>query len=203
MEDTPRADDDVSDLLAKLRAGDQAAREAMFIYFTEKFRPLARRLLRVDFPRLGLHADTDDVLHDSVCRVIPYLERSDVDFGSHNGRFHALAATVLRRTLIDTARKYFGGLQGHPIVDGIEADHPLLQESSGLNTFRERLRVHQYIEKLPDVEREVLEMHTYLGYGTGRIAKCLDLHPGTVSKRLTSAKEMLGRMIRVDERKAE
>ena len=79
----------------------------------------------------------------------------------------------------------------------------MLRESSGLNAWRDRVRVHDFIERLPEPEREVLEMNIYLGYGTGRIAKCLGVHPGTVSKRLASAKEILGRMLRADDRKAE
>ena len=203
MGDSSLSDDEIGDLLARLRAGDQAALEALFIFFTEKFRPLARKLLRVDFPRVGLHAETDDVLHDAVLRLIPYLRRSEGDIASNNGRFYALAARVLRNTLLDAARKYFGVLQGQPLGEGVEASHPMLRESSGLNAWRDRVRVHDFIERLPEPEREVLEMNIYLGYGTGRIAKCLGVHPGTVSKRLASAKEILGRMLRADDRKAE
>jgi RNA polymerase sigma factor (sigma-70 family) len=196
-------DDEIPDLLARLRAGDAQARQEMFVYVEEKFWPLAHKLLRIDFPRVGLHAETGDILHEALCRLIPYLERSGAEVGSSAERFYGLAATVLRHTLIDAARKHFGSLQSHPISEGIEANHPLLQESSGLNGWREGVRVHELVARLPPEERHVIELSLYLGFGTGEIAKQVGVHAGTISRRLTSAKEKLGRMLREDERRSD
>jgi RNA polymerase sigma factor (sigma-70 family) len=196
-------DDAIPDLLARLRAGDATARQEMFVYVEEKFRPLAHKLLRIDFPRVGLHAETGDILHETLCRLIPYLERTEADFASSAERFYGLAATVLRHTLIDAARKYFGSLQSHPISEGLEANHPLLQQSSGLNGWRESVRVHELVARLPDDERQAIEMSLYLGFGTGEIARRVGVHAGTISRRLASAKEKLGRMLREDERRSD
>ena len=192
------SDDELRDLLDRLRSGDPTARDTMFSYVTERFRPLAHKLLRLDFPNVALYAETDDVLHDALCRLIPYLKRSETPGGSSRGQFHSLTATVLRHTLLDLARKHFGSLRGHPITDGLQASHPLLQESSGLDDWREKLRVHEMVEKLPEAERTVIELSLYLGYGTTQIAKCVGIHPGNVSRRMASAKELLGRMLRED-----
>jgi RNA polymerase sigma factor (sigma-70 family) len=202
-DDESMTDEQIHDLLARLRAGDMDARAQMFAYVANRFRPLAHKLLRVDFPRVGLYAETDDILHDTLCRLIPYLERNEADTSSSKGQFHTLTALVLRHTLIDAARKYFGTLQSHPISDGVEATHPLLQESSGLHEWREKIRVHEMVERLPEPERTVIQLSLYLEYGTSQIAQCLNVHPGTISRRLASAKEMLGRMLRADDRRAE
>jgi RNA polymerase sigma factor (sigma-70 family) len=203
MDDESMTDEQIHDLLVRLRAGDAAARREMFAHVAERFRPLAHKLLRINFPRVGLHAETDDILHDALCRLIPYLEHCEVDIGSSKGQFYKLTTMVLRHTLVDAARKHFGSLQGRPISDGLEANHPLLQESSGLNDWREKIRLHELVERLPEPERTVIHMSLYLGYGTTRIAQCLKVHPGTISRRLASAKEMLGRMLRADERGVE
>lgn len=200
VDDESMTDDRIHDLLVRLRAGDPAARAEMFTYVAERFRPLAHRLLRINFPRVGLYAETDDILHDTLCRLIPYLENHQAETGSSKGQFYNLTAMVLRHTLVDAARKHFGSLQGRSIDDGLAASHPLLQESSGLDNWREKIRVHEMVERLPEPDRTAIQMSLYLEYGTTRIAQCLDVHPGTISRRLTSAKEMLGRMLRADDR---
>ncbi len=167
-------DDQIRDVLGRLRAGDSLAQGEIFSYLANRFRPLARKMLRIDFPRVGLHAETDDILHDALCRLIPYLQQPQTTPSSSLVQFHGLVATVLRHTLLDAARKFYGGLKG----------------------WRERLEVHELVERLPATERQVLELSLYLGYGTGKIAECLQVHPGTVSKRLASAKEKLGRLLR-------
>lgn len=192
-------DGEIQDLMDRLRAGDRAARDRMFAYVAERFRPLAHKLLRFKFPNVALYAETDDILHDALCRLIPYLARSGGNRGTSRGQFHTLTATVLRHTLVDLARKHFGSLRGHPITDGLQAAHPLLQKSSGLDDWREELRVHEMVERLPEAERTVIELSLYMGYGTTEIAKCLGIHPGNVSRRMASAKEMLGRMLRADD----
>ena len=197
------SDDQIVDLLARLRAGDTAARDEMFVFVEKRFRPLAHKLLRMDFPRVGIHAETDDILNDTLCRLIPYLERAEVEPCSSAERFYGLVAMVLRHTLIDVARKHFGSLQGHPIGTGMEASHPLLQESSGLNDWRERLRIHELVERLPPADRRLIEMHLYLGFGTGEIARRLGIHAGNASRRLAAAKEKLGQLLREDERRSE
>ena len=171
----------------------------MFAYVVQRFRPLAHKMLRLDFPNVALYAETDDILHDALCRLIPYLERSVAEGSTSRGQFHSLTAMVLRHTLIDLARKHFGSLRGHPITDGLQATHLLLQESSGLNQWREEIRVHEMIERLPEPEQTAIQLSVYLGYGTTQIARCLGIHPGNVSRRLASAKEKLGRMLRDDE----
>jgi RNA polymerase sigma factor (sigma-70 family) len=196
-------DDQIPALITRLRAGDADARHELFVYVEERFHSVAHRLLRLDFPRVGLLAETDDILHDALCRLIPYLEKPETEPCSSAERFYALVATVLRHTLIDVARKHFGTLQSHTISAGIEANHPLLQESSGLGGWRESVRVHELVERLPAAERRVIEMTLYLGFGTGEIARRLGIHAGNVSRRLASAKELLGQMLRQDDRCSE
>jgi RNA polymerase sigma factor (sigma-70 family) len=203
VDDESLTDEEIHELLSRLRAGEAAARTRMFAYVAARFRPLAHKLLRNDFPRVGLYAETDDILHDALCRLIPYLQRTDHDISSSRGQFHKLTAMVVRHTLLDLARKLFGSIQGRPIGDGLVASHPELQQSSGLDAWREKVRLHEMIERLPEAERTVMELSLYLGHGTTEIARSLDVHPGNISRRLASAKEMLGRLLRADEIGAE
>jgi RNA polymerase sigma factor (sigma-70 family) len=201
MEGVMELDDaTIGDLVTRLRLGDVTAKRSIFLYLTDRFRPLAHRLLRVEYPRVGLYAETDDVLHDMIVKLIPYIERAEEFTIPTIGKFYSLVAMVLRNGLVDLARKHFVKFQSHELDESKLAAHPKLQQKSGLHDWRERLRIHELVARLPDAERAVLEMWLYLDYGTGRIAEILDVHPGTISRRLASGKERLGRLLKGDNR---
>src|SRR6516164_608069 len=63
--------------IARMNAGDNAAKDELLRYAYERLRCLARKMLRQDFPRLKNWEETDDVLQnaalrlDRVLRVVP------------------------------------------------------------------------------------------------------------------------------------
>ncbi len=195
-------DDEILDLCSRLRAGRPEAREQMFLYVDDLLRPLASAILRADFPRLRLQAETNDVLNEVLCKLIPYLGEKGEAFCSGVGPFRMLTATVLRRTLISLIRKHRGPDRGRPIGEmGYELT-PEFWESSGLDDWRSRLRVHELIGMLEDRHREVIELALYVNMSNAELAKCLGIAPGNASRRLSLAKEALGRLILDDEQKA-
>jgi RNA polymerase sigma factor (sigma-70 family) len=196
-------DDEIRDLCARLRANEKGAVESMFLYVASQLRPLASKILRLDFPRIALQAETDDILHDVLCKLIPYLRQTGEDFCSGTGPFHRLTATVLRRTLISLARKHFGSLNGRALGVQGDAAVPELWQSSGLDSWRSRLRVHELVEKLEEPDQEVIDLAIYTNLSNAEIAKCLKISPGNASRRLSRAKERLGRLLREDDQAAE
>jgi RNA polymerase sigma factor (sigma-70 family) len=195
-------DDQIRSLCARLRAGEPSARDEMFLYVSERLRPLASKILRIDFPRVGLVAETDDVLHDVLCKLIPYLEKGGEQFCTGTGPFHALTALIVRRTLISLARKYYGTLQARPIGEELEAAHPGFQKSSGLDALRDRLRIHELVERLPERERAVIELAMYLNFDTAQIGACLGVSSGHAARLLATAKEALGKLLDEDDQRA-
>ena len=55
--------------IARMNAGDNAAKNELLRYAYERLRCLARKMLRQDFPRLKNWEETDDVLQNAALRL--------------------------------------------------------------------------------------------------------------------------------------
>ena len=55
--------------IARMNAGDNAAKNELLRYAYERLRCLARKMLRQDFPRLKNWEQTDDVLQNAALRL--------------------------------------------------------------------------------------------------------------------------------------
>ena len=94
-------------LLDLMRAGDQTARRRLVEHACERLRGLARKMLR-RYPKVRRWEETDDVFVEAVTRLHRALETVQPESPKH---FYNLAATQIRRVLIDLARRY-GGPEG-------------------------------------------------------------------------------------------
>lgn len=196
-------DEQIRDLCTRLRDGDPAAHQELFLYLSVKLKPFAHTVLRMDFAHIGLQEETNDIVHDVILKLIPYLRTQGEDFCSGIGPFQRLTATVIRRTLISLARKRFGSLNGHSLVEDADATNPMLWQEDGLDDWRAQFRVHELIDKLEDDNRDILELAIYTNLSNNELARCLKIAPGTASRRLTKAKEALGKLVLEDEQKSE
>jgi DNA-directed RNA polymerase specialized sigma24 family protein len=89
------------------RRGDSDARNQIVNHTCERLRLLTQRMLR-GFPAVKRWSETDDVLQNAMLR----LHRSLSEVRPESPRqFYGLAATQIRRELIDLAR-HFNGPQG-------------------------------------------------------------------------------------------
>ena len=98
-------------LLDLMRAGDQTARQRLIEHSCERLRGLARKMLR-RYPKVHRWEETDDVFVEAVTRLHRALETVQPESPRH---FYNLAATQIRRVLIDLSRRYYGpeGLGSH------------------------------------------------------------------------------------------
>jgi len=96
----------------RIQAGDESARDELLRSFCGRLEELARRKLR-GFPAVARWEQTDDVLQNALVRLTRALETEKPK--SVLG-FVGLAATQMRRELIDLARHYRGpeGLGANP-----------------------------------------------------------------------------------------
>ena len=103
----------------------------------------------------------------------------------------------LRRVLADMGRKHYGrDGRGH-LEDGLADEDPLLKETSGPERRRrQRSQVHELIERLPDEEREVIELRYYPERSYSEVARLLMIDRETVRRREQRAQEHLGRWLR-------
>ncbi len=96
MTDQPAGD--VTRLIAEWRAGDQAAFERLLPLVYEELRQAARRQLRREAVNVTLSATA--LVHEVYVRLLDQRQVSIAD----RGGFLGVAATVMRRILVDHAR---------------------------------------------------------------------------------------------------
>jgi RNA polymerase sigma factor (TIGR02999 family) len=96
----------VTDWLIKWSQGDESALEQLTPYVYEELRRLARSYLRNERPDHTLQATA--LVHEAYLRL---QDVSGVEW-KHRGQFVALAAQMMRRILVDYARKHSAEKRG-------------------------------------------------------------------------------------------
>jgi RNA polymerase sigma factor (sigma-70 family) len=194
-------DDEFREMLAQLRKGDSAASQRIFLYLKEKLEPRVSPVLRFQFAKVGEKADSNDVLHDVLCRIVVYLRERGEESCEGFEHLERLAARVLRHTLIDLTRKHFGSLKSHSLGESSEDFDPRLSESSHLEGWRIRASVHELVGKLDPEDRNVIDLAIYFNFSNAELARSLGVSHGQASRRLSQAKERLGQLIRDEKEK--
>ena len=183
-------------LLERLRNGDPAARGEVINLACERLRRLTRRMLR-DYPAVHRWSETDDVLqgamirlHRSLSQVRPESER----------RFFGLAATQIRRELIDLARHHLGP-EGHGAnhhTDGGETVGKALDATGAPHTLLDWTSFHEQVGLLPDEQREVFDLLWYEGLTQPDAAEVLGVSLATLKRRWQSARIALHEALQSD-----
>lgn len=182
--------------LARLREGDTTALNDLILFASKRLETLTRRMLR-DYPRVQRWAQTDDVLQNALvrlCRSLESVEPAGVQ------EFYSLAATQIRRELLDLARHYSGpqnaaahheswagdpqGRQRPPDDSDTTHDPASLIDWSDF---------HAQVAALPDDEREVFGLIFYHGLTQEDAAEVLGVAIRTIQRRWASAMLILHR----------
>jgi RNA polymerase sigma-70 factor (ECF subfamily) len=149
-----------------------------------------------DFSGVRRWEQTDDVCQNALLRLHKALHTVPLDSVE---QFFRLAATQIRRELLDLARHYFGpeGLGAKHASVGKDADgtaEPAYEKASTTHD-PDRLaawtEVHKQIDALPDKEREVFDLLWYQGLSRAEVANTLGIAEATVKKRWLSARLLL------------
>ncbi|NUQ60982.1 MAG: sigma-70 family RNA polymerase sigma factor [Pirellulales bacterium] len=188
---------EIEHCLDRLRAGDAAARDALFAFATERLHRLAHRLLK-DFPRVRRWEETDDVVQQAAIRLQRALSAGTPSSPSH---FFRLAAVQIRRELIDLARRLYGseGMGAHHDTVGRRpgetdsvpfGDQPPAA-TDGPATVAEWTEFHETVERLPEEERELFDLYFYAGLPLKEAAESLNISERTAKRRWRSARLML------------
>jgi RNA polymerase sigma-70 factor (ECF subfamily) len=189
--------------LERLRQGDETvseeARNQVITHACERLETLTRRMF-TNYPRLHRWEQTSDVFQNAVVR----LHRSLATVRPETpGQFYSLAATQIRRELIDLARHHFGpagaGLHHHT-DDAVRAgqEGPVANKedlSGGPATLAEWTEFHEKVQQLPGPEREVFDLLWYEGLTQVEAASVLGVTERTVKNRWRSSKLGLQRLL--------
>ena len=139
------------------------------------------------FPSVKRWSETDDVLQNATIR----LHKSLAQVKPESPRqFYGLAATQIRRELIDLARHFNG-------AEGIGANHDTDNAESVRNVNDTRhepqsmegwTEFHKQVSELPDDQRTVAELLWYEGISQPNAAKVLGISLATVKRRWQAAR---------------
>jgi RNA polymerase sigma factor (sigma-70 family) len=149
----------------------------------KRIQELASRMLS-EFPVVRQTDDTCDVAHSAMIRLSAALQEIEPESELH---FWRLVALAIRRTLFDVARRSRKVL---PI------DLPLASPSGREVQHRANwAEFHERVAEIPEVQREILELHWYAGLTQQQAAELLDVDIRTVQRRWRSARLSLHRIL--------
>jgi RNA polymerase sigma-70 factor (ECF subfamily) len=182
--------------LERMRAGDLAARDELLRNVCGRLERLAHKMLR-GFPRVRRWAETDDVLQNSLLRLLRSLE--EVHPASTRD-FFSLAAEHIRRELLDLARHYYGpaGSGAHHASDVLPGDGAAGEPVDPAETPEDLERwcaFHEAVEQLPPVERETVGLVYYHGWKQIQVAELFQVSARTVRRRWEAALVRLHRAL--------
>jgi RNA polymerase sigma factor (sigma-70 family) len=184
----------LKDCIDRWRDGDRAAADDLLRLVIGRLENLARRMIR-GVPIVRSEADTDDLLQNSVMRLLRSLRKLRPEAPRD---FFNLAALHIRRELLDLIRSC--QRRSRLTIDA-GWPHPMLERESIPASICEAdrwLLFHQSVDRLPIQEREVVGLMYYHGWTQQRIAEFLQVHDRTIRRRWTSARNILREMIGKD-----
>jgi RNA polymerase sigma factor (TIGR02999 family) len=178
---------DITELLAHWRQGDPGAGDALASAIYPVLLDLARSQIRRHGNQLTLRAT--ELAHEAYERLVP---QSGVDW-RNRGHFYAIAATVMRRVVIDYLRQRSADKRGGdvlfvPLQDLDNSDQP-----AGGDPV-DWLAVDQALNELAALDRDsarVVEMRLFSGLSVEEIAGVLDSSTATVGRQWRFARTWL------------
>lgn len=171
------------DLVARHRAGDRAALDALIRRTAQRLQRLAGKMLGT-FPRVRDRYQTADVLQNSLIRLIRALQT--VTPASVRD-YYRLAAEEIRRELLDLARH----CRRRP-SEPLGAVQPGAPDDIGLARWA---ALQEAVERLPADEREVFGLTFYHGWTQAQIAELFQVSDRQVRRLWAQACVRLNREV--------
>jgi RNA polymerase sigma factor (sigma-70 family) len=169
MSDTGEKTRVIRTWIERLQAGDENARAELLRHAEQRLLHLTRKM-KEGFARVGRWEQTEDVYQNANLRLWKALEVVAIHDVRH---FFRLAAQQIRRELIDLSRSHagpvggVGHLQSHkPAAHETDRTVPLWDPADLTRDPRqmaEWTELHKNIERLPDEQREVVDLLWYHG----------------------------------------
>ena len=182
---------EVTQLLLAWSEGDKSALDRLIPLVYQELRQIAHRYMRRERPNHTLQSFA--LVNEAYLRLID-LEAVRWQNRAH---FFALAASVMRRVLIDYART-----RGY-VKHGGEALRVSLNEKNILATEQtaDLLALDEALNKLATLDprqSKVVEMRFFGGLSVEETAEAMSLSPATVKREWSTAKAWLFKRIKFD-----
>src|SRR5262245_46362467 len=174
---------EVSRLLAAWSAHDPRARDALIPIVHEELRRLAHRYMRGE--RAGHTLQTTVLVNEAYMRLVD-IDRIE---WRDRGHFFAMAATLMRRILVDHARDRDRDKRGGGVVLTSLGDKAIATASS-----LDVLALDEALGRLSDMDPQLarlVDLRFFAGMTIEETADALDISPATVKRDWTWVKAWL------------
>ena len=184
MGEAPTPPADVTFLLRAWRAGDDGAGDRLVEVLYNELHEMARRRLARE--RAGATLQTTALVHEAYLRLV---DQRHVHWRDR-GHFLALAATMMRRVLVDRARARRAGKRG----SGEQAITLTDVAAAGLDPAVEVLDVDRALERLANAyprPARVVELRFFGGLSHADVARAFGVSVPTIERRWRLARAWL------------
>ena len=179
----------VTDLLVHWREGDQEALNKLIPLVYDELHKLASRYLRRE--RRDHTLQTTAVVHEAYLKLV---NQRDANF-ENRLHFFAVAAQIMRRILVDYARRHHASKRGGDLYK-LSLDEALVtSEEKGADL----LALDEALERLAAIDQRqsrVVELRVFAGLTLEETAQALNISPSTVRREWSMAKAWLHRQIK-------
>lgn len=180
---------DVTVLLSQLMQGDQAAAERLMPLVYDELKRLARSYMRRE--RKDHTLQTTALVHEAYLKLV----RQEVVHWQGRSHFFGIAAQLMRRILIDHARRYLrekrgGAREVLPLNEALVFSPERSEELVRLDEALVRLSA------LDERQGKIVELRFFGGLSVEETAKFLGISPKTVKRDWAVAKVWLHREMR-------
>lgn len=176
----------ITQLMARMHAGDQSARDALFEATYGELRRLARSRLKEGGRNTVLN--TTSLVHEAYLRFVKVGELRVEDRKS----FFGYASRVMRSVIVDSARERLAESRGGGVS-------PLTLKTDLVENLADGeeaiLNVHEALQVLEQADARlarVVEMRFFGGYSEQEIAEALGVTERTVQRDWEKARAILG-----------
>lgn len=175
---------DVTKLLAAWSDGDQSALDKLLPLVEDELHQLAHRYMRRE---RGNHTlQTTALVNEAYLKLVDQKVR-----WQNRGHFFGIAAQIMRRILIDHARKHLGPRRASANTISLDDVAVVSDEhSTELVALNEALCT---LEQLDKRKGQVVVMRYFGGLGVEEIAHILKVSPDTITRDWRRAKAFLRR----------
>jgi RNA polymerase sigma-70 factor (ECF subfamily) len=182
--DPPRPEHEITQLLAEWRDGNQAALDDLYPLVYDELHRLARRYMSRE--RKGHTLQTTALINEAYVRLV---DQREVQWANRS-HFFAISAQIMRRILIDHARRYAYAKRGGG------ARQVSLDETAtvALGDLSEFLRLDEALKSLAELDprrSQVVELKYFGGLNNDEIAGVLKISKNTVIRDWNMARAWL------------
>jgi RNA polymerase sigma-70 factor (ECF subfamily) len=179
----------VTDLLVHWSEGDQEALNKLIPLVYDELHKLASRYLRRE--RRDHTLQTTAVVHEAYLKLV---NQRNANF-ENRLHFFAVAAQIMRRILVDYARRHHASKRGGDLYK-LSLDEALVtSEEKGADL----LALDEALERLAAIDprqSRVVELRVFAGLTLEETAQALNISPSTVRREWSMAKAWLHRQIK-------